>query len=56
MSHQQVNSVGHQYYCDFCNKTFAVKSHMVRHQCLRSGECTVPVECTARLSVKTGTC
>jgi uncharacterized Zn-finger protein len=56
MSHQQINSVGHLYYCDVCNKTFAVKSHVVRHLRLHSGECTVPVECAVRHSVKTGTC
>jgi hypothetical protein len=55
MAYQQINSVGHLYFCDVCNKAFAVNSHVVRHH-LHSGECTVPVDCTARHSVKTGTC
>jgi hypothetical protein len=55
MAYQQIDNVGHLYYCDVCSKTFAVKSHMVR-QPLHSGECTVPVECAVRRSVKRGTC
>jgi hypothetical protein len=54
MAYQQINSVGHLYYCDVCNKTFAVKSHMVG-QCLRSGECTVAVEWPVQRSLEGGT-
>ena len=38
-----------------CVIRLAVKSHMVRHQRVHSGECTVPVVCAVQHSVKRGT-
>jgi hypothetical protein len=55
MAYRQIYSVGHLYYCDVCNETFAIKRHMVIEH-LHGGECTVAVECAVRHSVEIVTC
>lgn len=39
-----------------CVIRLAVKSHMVNHQGVRSGECIDPVVCVVERSHKRGTC